>query len=186
MIKDVLFIFVFEIEIKRLFFMTRNVVTYRKNQFFEIIIENIMILKKLYTQKKAKARKNNNEASIVIINVDDEIFEKLINESIQWIADNDDDFLLVDDVNEKSSLNKTNESHSQANASNSSSSSDFDLLELSFVDFDTSNSSLSIYSSSRDAFSQYLFRDVEISKVNRKRMSIQYEERQFKRTRKNF
>jgi hypothetical protein len=110
----------------------------------------------------------------------------LINESIQWIADNDDDFLLVDDVNEKSSLNKTNESHSQANASNSSSSSDFDLLELSFVDFDTSNSSLSIYSSSRDAFSQYLFRDVEISKVNRKRMSIQYEERQFKRTRKNF
>jgi hypothetical protein len=83
MIKDVLFIFVFEIEIKRLFFMTRNVVTYRKNQFFEIIIENIMILKKLYTQKKAKARKNNNEASIVIINVDDEIFEKLINESIQ-------------------------------------------------------------------------------------------------------
>ncbi len=112
MIKDVLFIFVFEVEVKRLFFMTRDVVTYRKNRFLEIIIENIMILKKLYTQKKAKAKKNNNEASIVIINVDDEISEELINESTQWIADDDDDFLLVDDVNEKSSLNETNESHS--------------------------------------------------------------------------
>ncbi len=83
-------------------------------------------------------------------------------------------------------MNETNESHSQASASNSSSSSDFDLSELSFVDFDTSNSFLSTYSSSRDVFSQYLFRDVEMSRVNRKKMSTQYEERQSKRTRRNF
>ncbi len=76
MIKNVLFIFVFEVEIKRLFFITRNVVTYNKNRFLEIIIENIMIFKKLYIQKKTKAKKNNNKTLIIIINVKNEIFKK--------------------------------------------------------------------------------------------------------------
>ncbi len=70
-----------------------------------------------------------------------------------------------------------NEFHSQTSVSNFSSFSDFDFSKFSFVDFDTSNSFLSTYFSSRDAFSQYLFRDVEISKVNRRKMSTQYEKK---------
>ncbi len=46
MIKNILSIFVFDVEVKLLLSMTKDVITYRRNRFHEIIIENIMILKK--------------------------------------------------------------------------------------------------------------------------------------------
>ena len=48
MIKNVLTISVSNVEIERLFFMTRNVVHYRRFRLIFSIIENVMILKKSY------------------------------------------------------------------------------------------------------------------------------------------
>lgn len=45
MIKDVLVILIFDVDVERLFFITRNVIIYRRNRFRKHMIENIMIIK---------------------------------------------------------------------------------------------------------------------------------------------
>ncbi len=80
MIKNILSISVFDVEVERLFSMTRNVIIYRKNRFHEIIIENIMIFKKILNLKKANKDKH---VSLIVANVlvDDEISKNLLNEA---------------------------------------------------------------------------------------------------------
>ena len=64
MIKNVLNIFVFNVDIERLFFLIRDVIDYRQNRLHEQIIENIMIFKKnlqivkKYSQKKNLSKNN--------------------------------------------------------------------------------------------------------------------------------
>jgi hypothetical protein len=81
MIKNILSIFVFDVEVKRLFSMTKDVIIYRRNRFHEIIIENIMILKKTLNLKKVN---KDNHVSLIVDNflIDDEILESLLNEAI--------------------------------------------------------------------------------------------------------
>jgi hypothetical protein len=79
MTKNILTILVFEIEVKRLFFMTRNVINYKKKKLHESTIENIMILKKTWNMQKTNNMKT--EISKTLINIlMNEIFEDLINE----------------------------------------------------------------------------------------------------------
>jgi hypothetical protein len=84
MIKNILSIFVFDVEVKRFFFMTKNVITYRRNHFHENIIENIMILKKTLSLKKINRDQHVHVSSIVFnFVIDDEISEDLLNEAIE-------------------------------------------------------------------------------------------------------
>jgi hypothetical protein len=82
MIKNILSILVFDVEIKRLFSMTKNVVTYRRNQFHENIIENIMIFKKMLNLKKIN---RDQHVSSIVFNflIDDEMSKRLLNELIE-------------------------------------------------------------------------------------------------------
>jgi hypothetical protein len=82
MIKNILSIFVFDVEVERLFSMTKNVITYRRNRFHEDIIENIMIFKKMLSLKKIN--KDQHVSSIVFnFLIDDEMSKRLLNESIE-------------------------------------------------------------------------------------------------------
>ncbi len=98
MIKNILSIFVFDVEVKRLFSMTKDVVTYRRNRFHEEIIENIMILKKMLCLKKIN---KNQHVSLIVFNIlmNDEMSKKLWNESTEWIDENDE-FVDIDDVHD--------------------------------------------------------------------------------------
>jgi hypothetical protein len=82
MIKNILSIFIFDVEVERLFSMTKDVVTYRRNEFHENIIENIMIFKKMLSLKKIN---RNQHVSSIILNflIDDEMSKRLLNESIE-------------------------------------------------------------------------------------------------------
>jgi hypothetical protein len=180
MIKNILSIFVFDVEVKRLFSMTKDVVTYRRNQFHEDIIENIMIFKKMLNLKKIN---KNQYVSSIVFNflIDDEMSKKLLNESTEWINENDE-FVDIDDVhdhiNVESTSNDANAS-SQLIATNFSTFFDFDLSKISFFVFDSANSSLSTYfESHRETFSQ-IKREEE-----RKKASTQYEEKIFSKRRK--
>ena len=46
MIKNVLIIFVIDVEVERLFFITRDVIIYRRNKFRNRIIKRIIIIKR--------------------------------------------------------------------------------------------------------------------------------------------
>ena len=71
MIKDVLSISVFDVDVERLFFLTRDVIDYRRNRLHKQIIENIMILKKnLQIVKKYSQKKNSSK--------NDEISKKIV------------------------------------------------------------------------------------------------------------
>jgi hypothetical protein len=98
MIKNILSIFVFDVEVKRFFSMTKNVVTYRRNRFHEEIIENIMIFKKMLCLKKIN---RNQYVSFIVFNIlmNDEMSKRLLNESTKWINENDE-FVDIDDVHD--------------------------------------------------------------------------------------
>jgi hypothetical protein len=180
MIKNILSIFVFDVEVERLFSMTKNIVTYRRNRFHEDIIENIMIFKKMLSLKKIN--KDQHVSSIVFnFLIDDEMSKKLLNESIEWIDENDK-FVDIDNVHDhidvESTSNDANAS-SQLIATDFSTSFDFDLSEISFFAFDSADSSLSTYfESHRETFSQ-IRREEE-----RRKASTQYEEKIFSKRRK--
>jgi hypothetical protein len=173
MIKNILSILVFDVEVERLFSMTKNVITYRQNRFHENIIENIMIFKKMLNLKKIN--KNQHVSSIVFnFLIDDEMSKRLLNESIEWINENDE-FVDIDDVHDyidvESTSNDAN-AFSQLIATNFSTSFDFDLSEISFFVFDSADSFLSTYfESHRETFFQ-IKREEE-----RKKASTQYEEK---------
>jgi hypothetical protein len=178
MIKNILSIFVFDVEIKRLFFMTKDVIIYRRNHFHENIIENIMILKKTLSLKKINKNQHVHVSSIVFnFVIDDEISEDLLNEAIEWINENDE-FADIDDVHDQtdvdSALNDENA------ATNFSTFFDFDLFEISFLAFDFMiDSSLSIYFDfHHESFFQFK-REKE-----RRKTSTQYEERDFSKRKK--
>jgi hypothetical protein len=173
MIKNILSIFIFDVEIERLFSMTKNVITYRRNRFHEDIIKNIMIFKKMLNLKK---NNKNQHVSSIVFNflIDDEMTKKLLNESIAWINENDE-FVDIDDVHDhidvKSTSNDTNAS-SQLIAINFSTFFDFDLSEISFFAFDFADSFLSTYFEfHRETFSQIK------RKEKRRKTSTQYEEK---------
>ena len=46
-IKNVLIIFVIDIKVKRLFFITRDVIIYRRNKFRNRIIKRIIMIKRI-------------------------------------------------------------------------------------------------------------------------------------------
>jgi hypothetical protein len=180
MIKNILSIFVFDVEVKRLFSMTRNVVMYQRNRFHEDIIENIMIFKNMLNLKKIN--KNQHVSSIVFnFLIDDEMSKKLLNESIEWINENDK-FVDIDDVHDyidvESILNDTNAS-SQLIATDFSTSFDFDFSEISFFTFDFADSFLWFYfESHRETFFQIR------RKEERRKASTQYEEKNFSKRKK--
>jgi hypothetical protein len=180
MIKNILSIFVFDVEVKRLFSMTKNVIMYRRNRFHENIIENIMIFKKMLSLKKIN--KNQHVSSIVFnFLIDDEMSKRLLNESIEWINENDE-FVDIDDVHDHIDVESTSNdanAFSQLIATDFSTSFDFDLSEISSFAFDSADSFLSIYfESHRETFSQIR------RKEERRKASTQYEEKIFSKRRK--
>ncbi len=180
MIKNILSIFVFDVEVKRLFSMTKNVITYRRNRFHENIIENIMIFKKMLSLKKIN---RDQHVSSIVFNflIDDEMSKRLLNELIEWINENDE-FVDIDDVHDHidvESISNDANAFSQLIATNFSTSVDFDFSKISFLVFDSAESSLSIYfESHRETFSQTR-REEE-----RKKASTQYEEKIFSKRKK--
>jgi hypothetical protein len=144
MIKNILSILVFNVEVERFFSMTKNVITYRRNRFHENIIENIMILKKTLSLKKIN-RDQHVHVSLNVFNfvIDDEISEDLLNEAIEWINENDE-FVDIDDVHDQTDVDSA--SNDENVVTNFSTSFDFGLFEISFFAFDFMiNSFLSIY-----------------------------------------
>jgi hypothetical protein len=179
MIKNILSIFVFDVEIERLFSMTRNVVTYRRNRFHEEIIENIMILKKMLCLKKIN---KDQHVSLIVFNIlmNDEMSKKLLNESTKWINENNE-FVDIDDVHDQIDVDSTS---NDANAfsqlianTDFSTFFDFDFSKISSFAFDSADSSLSTYfESHRETFFQIK------RKEERKKASTHYEEKNsFKR-----
>jgi hypothetical protein len=57
MTKNILSIFVFDVRVKRLFSLTRDVITYRRNKFHESTVKSIMILKKTFDAKRSQETK---------------------------------------------------------------------------------------------------------------------------------
>jgi hypothetical protein len=178
MIKNILSILVFDVEVKRLFSMTKDVITYRRNRFHENIIENIMILKKTLSLKKINRDQHVHVSSIVFnFVIDDEISKDLLNEAIEWIDENDE-FADIDDVHDQTDVDST--SNDENAATNFSTSFDFDLLEILSFAFDSMiDSSLSTYfDSHHESFSQ------SRRKRKRKKTSTQYEKRDSSKRRK--
>jgi hypothetical protein len=66
MTKNILSIFVFDVRVKRLFFLTRDVITYRRNKFHESIVKNVMILKKTFDANRSRETK---EISLNLTNI---------------------------------------------------------------------------------------------------------------------
>jgi hypothetical protein len=171
MIKNILSILVFNVEIERLFFMTKDVIIYRRNRFHENIIENIMIFKKTLSLKKINKDQHVHVSSIVFnFVIDDEISEDLLNETIEWINENDE-FVDIDDVHDQTDVDSA--SNDENAATNFSTSFDFDFFEISSFAFDFMiNSFLSIYFDfHHESFSQFK-REKE-----RKKTSTQYEKK---------
>jgi hypothetical protein len=180
MIKNILSIFVFDVEVKRFFSMTKNVITYRRNSFHENIIENIMIFKKMLNLKKIN--KNQHVSSIVFnFLIDDEMSKKLLNKSIKWINENNE-FVDINDVHDQINVESTSndaKAFFHLIATNFSTSFDFDLSEISSFAFDSADSSLSTYfKSHRETFSRTRRRE------ERKKASTQYEEKNSSKRRK--
>jgi hypothetical protein len=159
--------------------MTKNVVTYRRNRFYEEIIENIMIFKKMLNLKKIN---KNQHVSFIVFNIlmNDEMSKKLLNELIKLINENNE-FVDINDVHDQINVDLTS---NDANAfsqlianTNFSTFFDFDFSKISFFVFDFANSFLSIYfESHRETFFQIK------QKKERKKASTQYKEKNsFKR-----
>jgi hypothetical protein len=66
MTKNILSISVSDVRVKRLFSLTRDVITYRRNKFHESTVESIMILKKTFDAKRSQETK---EISLNLISV---------------------------------------------------------------------------------------------------------------------
>jgi hypothetical protein len=69
----------FNVDIKRLFFIIRNVITYKRNRFHEATIENIMLLKKNYYHINTFAETNEEFINETKQAMNDELFDKIIN-----------------------------------------------------------------------------------------------------------
>jgi hypothetical protein len=84
MTKDVLTILVSDVDIKRLFSMTRNVVIFRRNRFYNAIIENIMILKKnCYAVNFVETKRVENDTCIFDQAVNNELSKEMIVSDIE-------------------------------------------------------------------------------------------------------
>jgi hypothetical protein len=57
MTKNIFSISVFDVKVKRLFFLTRDVIIYRRNKFHESTIKSIMILKKTFDANRSRETK---------------------------------------------------------------------------------------------------------------------------------
>jgi hypothetical protein len=57
MTKNILSISVSDVRVKRLFSLTRDVITYRRNKFHESTVKSIMILKKTFDAKRSQKTK---------------------------------------------------------------------------------------------------------------------------------
>jgi hypothetical protein len=79
MTKDVLTILVSDVDVERLFSMTRDVVIFRRNRFHDATIENIIILKKnCYATDFVEIKRVENDTCIFDQAVDDELLEEMI------------------------------------------------------------------------------------------------------------
>jgi hypothetical protein len=84
MTKDVLAILVSDVNVERLFSMTRNVVIFRRNRFHDAIIKIIMILKKnCYAAYFVETKRVENDTCIFNQAIDDELLEEMIVSDIE-------------------------------------------------------------------------------------------------------
>lgn len=112
MTKNVLFISVFDVKVERLFFMTRNVITYRRNRFQDSTIENIMIIKRIEYFAKNVINVDT-KLLLVSINVmkqilNDELSEKVMQFITFWIENDyafDDHYSFDSDLNSFDDVN---------------------------------------------------------------------------------
>jgi hypothetical protein len=102
MIKNILSILIFDVVIEQLFSMKKDLVTYWRNRFYEDIIKNIMIFKKMLNLKKIN---KNQHVSLIVFNflMNDEMSKKLLNESTKWINENDE-FVDINDVHDQNDV----------------------------------------------------------------------------------
>jgi hypothetical protein len=107
--------------------------------------------------------------------------KKLLNESIEWINENDE-FVDIDDVHDHIDVESTSNdanAFSQLIVTNFSTFFDFDFSKISFFAFDFANSFLSTYfESHREMFFQTK------RKEKRRKASTQYEEKIFSKRKK--
>jgi hypothetical protein len=137
-----------------------------------------MIFKKTLNLKKIN-RDQHVHVSLNVFNfvIDDEISEDLLNETIEWINENDE-FVDIDDVRDQIDVDSA--SNDENVATNFSTFFDFDLFEISFFVFDFMiDSFLSTYFDfHHESFSQSRRRR------ERKKTSTQYEKKDFSKRRK--
>jgi hypothetical protein len=79
MTKDVLTISMSNVDVERLFFIVRDVITYRKNRFHEATIENIMLLKKNCYHMNTFAETDEEFINETKQAMNDELLDEMIN-----------------------------------------------------------------------------------------------------------
>ncbi len=89
MTKNILSISVFDVRVKRLFSLTRDVITYRRNKFHESTVKNIMILKKTFDAKRSQKTKKI-FLSLTKVFLNDEKKRNII-EFTKWINESNND-----------------------------------------------------------------------------------------------
>jgi hypothetical protein len=96
--KNILFISVFDVKVKKLFFLTRDVIFYRQNKFHDSTIKSIMILKKIFDTNWERDIK---EISLILTSVflDDEEKTNII-KFTKWIDESNDDVEHVEKKND--------------------------------------------------------------------------------------
>jgi hypothetical protein len=95
MTKNILFISVFDVRVKRLFFLTRDVIIYRRNKFHESTIKNVMILKKTFDAKRSRETKEIS-LNLTSILLNDKEKENII-EFTKWINESNDDASQIEE-----------------------------------------------------------------------------------------
>ncbi len=89
MTKNILSISVSDVRVKRLFFLTRDVIIYRRNKFHESTVESIMILKKTFDAKRSQETKEISLSLTKVLLNDEE--KRNIIESTKWVNESNDD-----------------------------------------------------------------------------------------------
>ncbi len=98
MTKNIFFISVFDVRVKRHFFLARDVIIYRRNKFHDSTMKSIMILKKIFETNQERDIK---KISLTLTNVflDNEEKKNII-KLMKWIDESNDDVEHVEKKND--------------------------------------------------------------------------------------
>ena len=177
MIKNVFSISMTDVDVKRLFFMTRDVITYRRNRFRRRIIERIMIIKRT----KWFSKNSTFEMLSVFVNIINQIMMKdelIENESsliIEWIND-DHEFDVNSNASSQESIYSSKSNFESDDALYIVTTQNRTLSSLQVV-ISSFRNQLSVDSSTFDFVSsrQQLFtRSTSFSFVNTRNVQITY------------